>query len=46
MYPPPIGVLPITGFDMVGMGALGAGLLIIGLIAVRAATFARYKRRS
>jgi hypothetical protein len=44
VYPPPIGILPITGFNMLGFGLI-AGLLIIGgLIFLRVAYFSRSRR--
>jgi hypothetical protein len=44
MYPPPIGVLPITGFNMIAFGLLAAALIIGGLIFLRIAHFARSRR--
>jgi hypothetical protein len=44
MYPPPIGILPITGFNMIAMGLAAGSLLVIGLVLVRATYFSRSKR--
>jgi hypothetical protein len=44
MYPVPPGPLPITGFDMFGVGLVGAALVLLGILAVRAAYFSRSSR--
>ncbi len=44
MYPPPVGVIPITGFNMVALGLVTGGLIVGGLILIRAAYFARSRR--
>ena len=44
MYPPPVGVIPITGFNMVAMGLVTGGFIVAGLILLRAAYFARSRR--
>jgi hypothetical protein len=43
MYPIPPGPLPITGFDLMGFGFVGTALVIVGVLALRAAYFARTK---
>lgn len=44
MYPPPIGVLPITGLNVMGLGLVAGAFLVTGLMLVRAACFSRSKR--
>jgi LPXTG-motif cell wall-anchored protein len=44
VYPPPIGVLPITGFNMIAFGLVAAALIIGGLIFLRVAHFSRSRR--
>jgi hypothetical protein len=44
MYPPPIGVLPITGLNVTGLGLVAGAFLVGGLMLVRAACFSRSKR--
>jgi hypothetical protein len=44
VYPPPIGVLPITGFNMIGFGLVAAALIVGGLIFLRVAHFSRSRR--
>jgi hypothetical protein len=44
MYPPPIGVLPITGLNVIGLGLIAGVCLVAGLMLVRAACFSRTKR--
>ena len=43
MYPVPPGPLPITGFDMLGIGVAAASLIAVGFVLLRIAYFARYK---
>jgi hypothetical protein len=43
MYPVPPGPLPITGFDMLGVGVAAATLIALGVMLVRIAYFARSK---
>jgi LPXTG-motif cell wall-anchored protein len=43
MYTMPPGLLPMTGFDMVGVGIVGAALIFLGFLALRAAYFSRSK---
>jgi hypothetical protein len=44
MYPPPIGILPITGFNMIAFGLVAGALIIGGLIFLRVAYFSRSRR--
>jgi hypothetical protein len=44
MYPPPIGVLPITGLNVIGLGLVAGVLLVAGIMLLRAACFSRTKR--
>ena len=44
MYPPPIGVLPITGFNAIGVGLTAGICLVVGLMLIRAAYFSRSGR--
>jgi hypothetical protein len=44
MYPPPIGVLPITGLNTIGLGLTAGAFLVVGLMLVRAAYFSRSRR--
>jgi LPXTG-motif cell wall-anchored protein len=41
----PFGVLPLTGFDVIGFGIPAAGLLVVGFISLRLAVFSRSRRR-
>lgn len=44
MYPPPVGPLPITGFNMLAFGCIGCGLLVGGLLLLRVAYFSRTRK--
>jgi hypothetical protein len=44
MYPPPIGILPITGLNVIGLGLTAGALIVTGLVLIRAAYFARSRR--
>jgi uncharacterized protein involved in exopolysaccharide biosynthesis len=44
MYPPPIGILPITGLNVTALGLIAGGCLVAGLMFLRAAYFSRSKR--
>jgi len=44
MYPPPVGVLPITGFNVIGVGLVAGALLVLGAILLRAAHFSWSRR--
>jgi hypothetical protein len=44
MYPPPIGVLPITGLNITGLGLVAGAFIVGGLMFLRAAYFSRFKR--
>jgi hypothetical protein len=41
MYPVPPGPLPITGFNMIGFGLVGAVMIIAGVLALRMFYFSR-----
>ena len=43
MYPIPPGPLPITGFDMLGLGIVASALIMLGILLVRLAFFSRSK---
>jgi hypothetical protein len=44
MYPPPIGVLPITGLNVIALGLIAGALITTGVVLIRAAYFARTRR--
>jgi hypothetical protein len=44
MYPPPIGVLPITGLNVIGLGLVAGVCIVAGLVLVRATFFSRFKK--
>lgn len=44
MYPGPVGMLPVTGANVLALGLAGSGLLVGGLIFFRAASFARARK--
>ena len=44
MYPPPIGILPVTGFNMIGFGLIAGALIVTGAVLLRAAFFSRSRR--
>ncbi len=44
MYPPPIGVLPITGLNVIALGLVAGSCLVAGMVLLRAACFSRFKR--
>jgi hypothetical protein len=46
MYPTPIGLLPTTGVNFIGLGLLCSGLLMGGLVLLRVAHFSRARRDS
>jgi hypothetical protein len=46
MYPPPIGTLPITGFNIIAFGFIGSALIVGGLLFFRLSYFSRSRRDS
>ncbi|HUD79947.1 MAG TPA: hypothetical protein VMR00_19045 [Streptosporangiaceae bacterium] len=44
MYPPPIGVLPVTGINMIALGLIAGVLLVAGAVLIRATFFSRSRR--
>jgi len=46
VYPTPIGFLPTTGVNFIVFGLLGSGLLMGGLVVLRAAHFSRSRQGS